>query len=202
MTGKEILEYARGHDWTWCIYQGDPSRDCHGRICKCVACDVEAHRWRNEQAEETMEFWDWVKDKINNEEIKHPDHLRVSLLDWCLKDKELQPIWQRILEEEATARFAEARITAYEVGLNGQVAAGVIKAKIKAEKRAIRLARRRARYYQKKADQIMQKMLDQPLKSVSSNLEIGKDFSPEEIIRRHAERIQVETEERRTDMYE
>jgi hypothetical protein len=203
MTPEEILDYARGHDWSWCIFAGT-DQDCHGRICKCVTAEVSAVRWRKNWSEEEAHFWHWLIDRLDHTGFEeHPDKLKLSLLDWCLRDKELAKEWQRIQQEEATARFAQARATAYKVATNGQMASALIKAKIKEQKRAAHLAKRRLKYHQKKAATIMLNLLDKPLQAPSSKIEIdGKDFHPHDLLRKHSERIQAETVERRQDRYE
>jgi hypothetical protein len=203
MTGKEILDYARGHDWTWCIF-GGTDQDCHGRICKCVTAEVSAQHYRKNWTQEEQEFWNWIIHRLDQNGFEeHPDKLKLSLLDWCLRDKELAKVWQRIQDEEATARFAQARATAYKISANGQMVSAIYQAKIAQQKREAKLAKRRLKYHQKKAANIMLKLLEQPLQSTSTKVEIdGKEFHPNDILRRHSERIQNETVERREQRYE
>jgi len=193
MTGEEKLEFARGHDWTWCIYAGT-SQDCHGRICKCIAVEEEAKQYRSKWSEAEREFWNWVIG-ISQEFKNHPDVLKLSLLDWCLRDPVLKEIWQRIQQEEALVRLAKARATAFKVAANGQLADSVIQAKIKEQKREAANAKKRLRYHQKRIEKVMHSLLDQPLCSISTNIELVKDSLHEDILRRHSERIQIETEQ-------
>lgn len=187
MTGEEILNYARGHDWAWCKYQGTPD-DCHGRICRC-----QFSNWMYSLDATAYDFWRWVCLQVEEEgnNFKHPDKLKVSLLEWCLQDDGLGAIWKRVQEEEAKARMAQVHATALAVGMSGQLARDIVE-KAKAKKHEARLAKRRSRYHQKK---LIRELLDKPMQLSSSRVEMDGDFHPEDIIRQHNEVIK-ETERR------
>jgi ribonuclease HI len=189
MTGLEILDYARNHDWCWCIYAGT-DEDCHGRICRLLQGEEYQELW----TEEEKAFWEWVKHKhVNDEHFKCPDQYRRSLLEWCLQDKGLREIWARIQQEEATARFAEARATAIKVAANGELAREVIQKRIKEQKHQATLAKRRAKYHQKRLGREFEKLLERPAKLEISTA--GNDFHPDRILEKHSEWIR-ETERR------